>query len=123
VRRDGKYPAPVMGQLPKVQQMLGNYAGLAVSCAELFGLEPVDPSQAAATLRGMWEKRELPLTFMTRLAESMEEEQLPEVFGALLAEICRRLQGRDLMEQKCEDRRWGSRVKGADLCCVVTVLS
>ena len=110
VRRDAKFPAPVMEQVPKVQQMLGNYAGLAVSCAELFGHEPADPSQAAATLRGMWEKRELPLTFLTRLADSMEEEQLPEIFGALLAEICRRVQGRDLMDQKCEDLHWVTQI-------------
>mmetsp|Transcript_110713 Transcript_110713/g.319814 ORF Transcript_110713/g.319814 Transcript_110713/m.319814 type:complete len:1018 (-) Transcript_110713:151-3204(-) len=97
-----RHPPEVLEQLPAVLQMIGNYAGLSISCAELFGLEPVPASAAAATLRGMWEKRELPITFFVKIADSMEDG-VDEIFGSILAVACSKLKGRHLMDQRTDD--------------------
>eukprot|EP00927_Polykrikos_kofoidii_P048035 TRINITY_DN42273_c0_g2_i1.p1 TRINITY_DN42273_c0_g2~~TRINITY_DN42273_c0_g2_i1.p1 ORF type:complete len:1026 (-),score=241.96 TRINITY_DN42273_c0_g2_i1:68-3145(-) len=105
VRRDAKFPPGVLELLPKIQQLLANYGGLSITCAELFDLSPVPEDQAAATLVAMWEKRELSAAFLLRLAEceSIEAEQVESIFGALLSKACERLRGRDLVDHKSEE--------------------
>jgi len=103
VRRDGKFPQGVLELLPKVQQMIGNYGALSLACAELFGLESVPPQQASSVLVSMWEKRELPTTFLMRVVENVDDDQISPLFSQLLSAACQRLQGRDLSDQKCED--------------------
>jgi len=106
VRRDAKFPAPVLELLPKVAQMLGNYGALSLTCPELFGSASVAPDQAAAALVSMAEKKELPLNFIARVAEATEEESVDALFGPLLTAACARLQGRDLVDMKLEDHGW-----------------
>jgi hypothetical protein len=110
VRRDAKYPPGCLEQLPKVQQMLGNYGALSATCAELFGSESVPPEQAAATLAAMHEKQELPINFLLRLAEGVDEDQLMPVFSPLLAQVGQGLQGRDLVDQKGEALNWVTQI-------------
>lgn len=106
VRRDShKYPQGVVEQVPKVQQMIGNYSGLSITCTELFGLDPLPPEMAAATLKDLWAKRELPLNFLIRLADAAED-QAADIFGPLLTEACQGLKGRNLMEQKNDEVNW-----------------
>jgi len=101
VRRDARFPPPVMAQLPKVVPMLGNYGALSLNCAELFGAETLPLDQGAATLMAMYERNELPITFLLQLAEGIEEdEQRVALFGPLLTAIGKGLQGRDLVDQR-----------------------
>jgi len=107
VRRDAKYPVPVLQLLPKVQQMIGNYGNLSLTCAELFGHDPVQPSQAVAALAAMLDRRELPMNFLSSIADAVEDEdQLMAIFGPLLTQACQRLQGRNLVDQKSEELGW-----------------
>jgi len=103
VRRDGKFQANVMELLPKVQLMLGNYAALSMTCAELFGFEGVPRDQAAGTLAGMREKNELPTPFLMRIVENVEADEMAGLFSQLLTAASERLRGRDLQDQKLED--------------------
>lgn len=106
VRRDAKFPPLVLEQLPKVAQMVGNYGALCLTCAELFGSEPLPPGQAATTLVQMWQEQSLPMDLLARIAESVEEDQALAVFGLLLHSVVQKLQGRDLVDQKTTEVNW-----------------
>lgn len=106
VRRDShRYSPGVMEELPKVQQMISNYSGLSITCPELFGLDPLPAEMAAATVKDLWGKKELPLNFLTKLADAAAD-QAEEIFGPLLSEACLRLKGRNLMEQRSDEVNW-----------------
>ncbi|CAJ1404299.1 unnamed protein product [Effrenium voratum] len=106
VRRDARYPQPVMQQLPKVHQMIGNYGALSMTCAELFGHDTPAPEQASACLQSMHERRELTIFLLDAMASAMEEpEQLAAIFGPFLDQACARLKGRNLVDQKLEEFR------------------
>jgi len=110
VRRDSKFPQPVMALLPKVYSMVGNYIALGVTCAALFGHDDVPLEQAAALLVAMWEKRDLSFNFLKLLVDGLEEENVQPLLGGLLTQACQRLRGRDLADQKLEDLNFISSV-------------
>lgn len=105
VRRDARYPPPVLQQLPKVHQMIGNYGSLSMTCAELFGHDSVPSDQASACLKSMYDRRELTIFFLDAMANAMEEpDQMAAIFGPFLNQACFSLRGRNLVDQKLEDR-------------------
>lgn len=106
VRSTARLPQAVLDKLPTVQQMIGNYSGLSVTCAELFGFEAVGAAEAAAALAALWAAKEMTLAFFLRLVEAIDEEQVPALFTPLLTQTCQRLQGRDFVDQKLEDLQW-----------------
>lgn len=108
-RKDSRLPG-VLEQVPKVQQLVGNYAALSLSCAELWGFEPVAPDQAAAVLSEMVQKRELPISLLAKIAESLEAEQIAPIFTPVLTQVCERMKGRDFTDQKTEELGWVSAV-------------
>lgn len=106
VRRDARYPPPVLQQLPKVHQMIGNYGSLSMTCAELFGHDSVPSDQASACLKSMYDRRELTIFFLDAMANAMEEpDQMAAIFGPFLNQACFSLRGRNLVDQKSEEFR------------------
>lgn len=106
VRRDARFPTPVLQLLPKVHQMIGNYGALSLTCSELFGHDPVPSEQACQCLSGMLERRELTTVLMDAMASAMEDaDQLSAIFGPILNQVCQRLKGRNLVDQKPEEVR------------------
>ncbi|CAE7206808.1 unnamed protein product [Symbiodinium natans] len=86
-----------------VYQMIGNYGALSMTCSELFGHDAVPPEQASSCLISMLDRRELPPMLMDAMASAMEDpDQLSAIFGPVLNQVCQRLKGRNLVDQKLE---------------------
>jgi|EP00427_Karlodinium_veneficum_P039908 hypothetical protein len=104
VRRDAKFPVPVLQKLPMVLDLLHSYAAFSITTAELFGFDSPPSDQAAATLQSMWVSGDISFALLLRIAEAMqrmeEDGQMSAIFTPLLTAACQRLQGRDLTDQK-----------------------